>query len=1092
MLSTFRLRAAVLALLAAAAPAAAQNSQISLDGSLFHGRTDVLTGPDTGPDYTISEEFGERRGANLFHSFRDFSIATGESATFTAEPGSASLSNVIARVTGGQPSEINGRLAVDRATIPSADFYLLNPRGVLFGGASSIDVPASFTASTAHQLVFSDATLDLVNTASAPLLSSQPPEAFGFMSGGPRAPVVFSNPLPESGTRDYAVAAGETFSILAGDVRVENNTVLRAPSGRVQLAAVGNSAAQRIPLDFAAPLETFGAAAALGAVEVRTGAQLLASNANRALGQGSVVVRGGRFVLASGPVAGVEMGSVVRAGDFAGQGGPSIDVAVSGHVDIAGNNTFVRSEAQPTRPSGGVRILADTIEVRDGAFVQTRSDAAAGIASGDLVLAAREIRLTDGGIASSLTTRQGAGGNVRLSADLVEVDGGEVQSFAGAPGPGGDIRINADSLRVLHGAIGAESSATGPGGDIEIDADRVEVRGALSQINTLNQIAAAPEPTIPGGSIRIGGEADRASSVIVADGGVVSTETSGAQPGGEIRVFADSLDVTGGDVDAQGDPRPSALQTSTVSVAETGVGGSIFLELGSLRVGADEPGGVPGIVAAFVAEDARSPGGSIEIDGVSALVEDGGQIFTTTSGIGKAGSIDVDLTGDFVARGSRLEGGFKPSGLFARGETGSSGDAGNIRVVARSIEVLDAGGISSRADGSGNSGNIALLATDAIRIVGGFQASSVTARGLVGRAGNVTLAGPEKQDGEIGSVGIVELLDGGIVDVSTSGGSEGGLVRVVADELRISGTSGTGIPSSLGAETTGAGDALGIDVDVAGLVRVERDGEINSRTVGAGRAGDIHVDAAVIEFIAGDGTAESEAGNAGAGSMSLEATKVIRVFDGARLVVRSAEGQDAGTLRLFAPRIEIRDSALTADASAFGGNVEITTDSLLLEKSSIVAFSRGETAGGPDALAITPGGVETPAGGNITIEGGAVILNESVLNANGFGNANGGFIDITADPWLRSGDSAITASSEFGLDGFVLVNTPYGEVTGDLAALPETFLDASSLLEEPCLARDAPSGSFAVQRAARVPPPPDAPLSAAPAEPQQCEAPPAP
>ena len=185
---------------------------------------------------------------------------------------------------------------------------------------------------------------------------------------------------------------------------------------------------------------------------------------------------------------------------------------------------------------------------------------------------------------------------------------------------------------------------------------------------------------------------------------------------------------------------------------------------------------------------------SIDLDADSALVEDGGQIFTTTQGAGHAGSIDVSCTVDFVARGARGDGGLKPSGLFARGESGSSGDAGNIDVSARSIEVLDAAEISSRADGSGNSGNIDLVATDAIRVVGGFQASSVTARGLVGRAGDVTLEAPS-----------VELLDGGIVDVSVSGGGEGGLLRVVADELLVSGESGTGIASSLGAETTGAG-----------------------------------------------------------------------------------------------------------------------------------------------------------------------------------------------------------------------------------------------------------------------------------------------
>ena len=94
-----------LAVAAAALPSAAQNSQISLDGSLPHGRTDVLTGPGTGPEYVISEDLGWRSGSNLFHSFLRFSVGLGETATFT---GPSEIENILARVTGGDPSQING------------------------------------------------------------------------------------------------------------------------------------------------------------------------------------------------------------------------------------------------------------------------------------------------------------------------------------------------------------------------------------------------------------------------------------------------------------------------------------------------------------------------------------------------------------------------------------------------------------------------------------------------------------------------------------------------------------------------------------------------------------------------------------------------------------------------------------------------------------------------------------------------------------------------------------------------------------------------------------------------------------------------
>jgi filamentous hemagglutinin family protein len=1050
---------------AAAAPSAGQNSQISLDGSLPHGRTDVLTYPGTGPDYVISEDLGWRSGANLFHSFLDFSVATGESATFTSDAALPALSNVIARVTGGNPSAIDGRLASE---IGTADFYLLNPHGVLFGGESSIDVPGSFYVSTAHELGFTNGgeELDLLNRE-APVLSADPPASFGFVGGGPRAQVVFSNPLPQAGARDYAVTPGHTISVIAGDVRVENNVTLRAPSGRVQLAAVG-SATGEIPLDFAAPVETFGAPEALGEVRISADSQILAVNANRNLSQGSVVIRGGRFVL--------ESGSDVRAGGVTGVGGPSIDVAVSRDVVISGSGTQVRAETPGSLPSGGVAITADTIAVSDGALVQTRADAAE--PGGDLVLGAREIHLTSGGTASTLTNRQGTGGDVVMSADLVEIDGGQVQSFAGAPGAGGDLLISSDSLRVVDGTIGTESSATGRGGDIQIDAETVVVEGDLAQISTINRIAAAPEPTIPGGSIRIGSETDPATRVLVADGAVISTQAGvitptgrvGAQQGGDIHVFADSLEVTGSGVDAQGEPRPSALQTSTVSASETGVGGGVFLDVDTLRVGASEPGGVPGIIAAFVAEAARGQGGSIGIEADSVVLEDGGQVSTTTQGDGAAGSIAIAATGEVSLGGVVVVDGVpQPSGIFSRAETNANG--GDVTLSANAIRVEDGAEISTRARGTGASGDLTVTAVELVRVAG--KDSVVAARAVDGAGGNLSIGADT-----------LEVLGGGSIDVSTSGIGAGGLLAVSARDVLVSGTDATGFGSALAAQADGQGDALGIEVTASERVRITDGGRITALSRGLGGSpGNVTVTAPAIGIAGGVVTAE--AGSGTGGNVTLTAD-VLSFIAGAEISARSRDGSDAGTVSLAARSITGRDSTVTADADAFGGNIEIDTEELVLERASLVALSRGEQAGGG---AFTSGAV-TPAGGNIRVDGGAVVVNQSSIIADGRGNANGGFIDITADPWLRSGDSVLSASSELGIDGFVIVNTPYGEVTGDLAALPETFLDASSLLAEPCLARNAPSGSFAVQRVRGVAPPPDAPIPAEPAaEAQRCEAP---
>ena len=130
----------------AIAAAGVAQAQIVRDGTIGPG-SGVQP---VGPNYLIPESMGQGVGPNLFHSFEDFNLAPAESALFTAvNP----YDNLIARVTGGDPSFLDGTLA---STIPGADFYFLNPAGVIAGPNFVLDVPASFYLSTADRLDLGD------------------------------------------------------------------------------------------------------------------------------------------------------------------------------------------------------------------------------------------------------------------------------------------------------------------------------------------------------------------------------------------------------------------------------------------------------------------------------------------------------------------------------------------------------------------------------------------------------------------------------------------------------------------------------------------------------------------------------------------------------------------------------------------------------------------------------------------------------------------------------------------------------------------------------------------------------------------------
>ena len=136
-------RAAAAVLLSAGA---AVQSQIVRDGTVG-----PPGGPLQGPAYDIPADLGQQTGNNLFHSFSQFNINKNEAATFFGPP---EIANVLARVTGGTRSNIDGLLRT--SGMPNANFFLLNPAGVLFGPDAQLDVAGAFVVATADEIRLAD------------------------------------------------------------------------------------------------------------------------------------------------------------------------------------------------------------------------------------------------------------------------------------------------------------------------------------------------------------------------------------------------------------------------------------------------------------------------------------------------------------------------------------------------------------------------------------------------------------------------------------------------------------------------------------------------------------------------------------------------------------------------------------------------------------------------------------------------------------------------------------------------------------------------------------------------------------------------
>ena len=205
--------AGALAVVCALLPAAV-DAQITIDGSLRPG----TAGAVAGPNFVVDSSVGRTVGNNLFHSFGQFNVGAGESATFT---GPASIANVISRVTGGQLSSIDG-LVDTRSFMPVANFFLLNPAGIMLGPGASLNVGGAFHLSTADYVCLgsggclADPTAGkfFASLGRGDVLTVAAPAAFGFLGPPTGSIVVNGSNLP--GVPDPPV--GQTMSLVGDQI----------------------------------------------------------------------------------------------------------------------------------------------------------------------------------------------------------------------------------------------------------------------------------------------------------------------------------------------------------------------------------------------------------------------------------------------------------------------------------------------------------------------------------------------------------------------------------------------------------------------------------------------------------------------------------------------------------------------------------------------------------------------------------------------------------------------------------------------------------------------------------------------------------
>jgi filamentous hemagglutinin family protein len=966
-----------------------------------------------GLDHRIEHTRGQMAGdSTLLHSFDRFGIPAGDAATFT---GPAAIDQVLARVTGGDESHIDGLL---RSEIESADLYLLNPAGLIFGPGARLDVQGSFHASTADELEFGGGQVFEARADGAvPLLTVASPAEFGFLDAN-TAPIRIAESAP--GSLHISTA---NYVELDDSKLFETDLVEESPISDASPVAFGFLSKHPAPLLIAGASlvvpegETLSLIA--GDIDI-WGPGISAPRELGLLSVDSIQEFASHF---SDPAAAIEglradperLLRSVFAGDL------TIDPSAFERITPLNPRTPVPPPSRPTllAPGGRIRITGvgspgrvDTaghlsgfqqlgsLRLSDGAFVSVE-----GASDGEIVASGGDLAFRDS-ILSADHFGEGYAGEIAIDARGTFLSDGsealiardeiavsvfdptfDVDFFSFVP-----VEIGLPPVRIVRGPV---MRARGLAGRISVEAGDV----LLTRGSGLEVFGAGDA-----GGIFIDG-----ASVRVADLAEILSTNFGQDVGGRVSIRAAELQLEDGASvrSVTGDGNGADIEIVASDGAMPSSTGPVFSEGGRVRM----IDGAEIVTANF----GRDVGGRVSIRAAELQLQDGASLRSETYGPTNGGDIDIVATEGVTLSGA--------GPLFSQGNssitalTFGSGDSGNVHVRAPVLLVRD--------------GTIETGTTD-------FTST--------GRGGSLTI--------EVADLRLESLA---LITTGTSGGGDGGDLRITAERgVTVSGREFLpGIPALEQAQgittSTSRGDFFralkeGFARGNAGDLHISTPSlsVIDNGVVGttsffsSGAAGDIHIDVERL-CVRGGGVIDSGTGTFGAaGDITIDASESVAIVGASALGIPS------------------RVRAFTAGVQD-GGEVAISTPVLIVGGGAIVTTSLGFL----ERLLPTGSG----DAGAVSIDAREIIVREGgLIDSSTFGTGDGGVVALgpsgpVGHITVGGGESAVQSQTvSAGSSGRVEVNAQRLEVAngGQVAsrtgagsgAVRRVFRDAELLFQE--------------------------------------------
>ncbi|MFN6560515.1 MAG: filamentous hemagglutinin N-terminal domain-containing protein [Nostoc sp. ChiSLP01] len=638
------------------------NAQVTPDDTL---KTTVT---QNGNNFTIIN--GNQHGNNLFHSFSQFAIPTGGSALFD---NAIDVQNIFARVTGGTVSNIDGVIRANG----SANLFLLNPAGILFGPNAQLSIGGSFVGTTADSVVFADGlkfsatdtTLPALLTISVPigLQFGSKPGAIIVQGSGHNAQLGDSLQVSalNLGTRGLQVQPEKTLALVGGNVALDGG-LLSAPGGQIELGSITSTDAilNSTPQGFTL---SYPNASSFGNIEITQRALASTRDFTEESG-GAIQIQGKQVSIRDGSLILVQNRSNQTAGD--------IVINATELLEINGKSPDFNSSSS---------LVNETISSG---------------AAGNIIVTTPQFNIDRGGYIFNRTFSTASGGNIVVNTDEMRVNGfafGDPSAFRSvsqilaasyANGKGGNISISTQNLSVSAGAnIAARPYASGDGGDVIIKADRIQVTSlGTPKGSYFSLISTATFGSGDAGSLKID-----TGTLSVEAGGRVSASSIVLGNAGSLTINAsESIDVSG----VKNAENPSYIGTAVRPVG-------------------------------FYSQISKADAGNTTINTPIFNITDGGTVFVQNLGSGTAGTLYINANTLKLNNTANISASTK------------AGEGGNINLQLRDILLMRNGSfISAEAGGSGNGGDINIDAP----VVMGLENSDIIANAVKGQGGNIQIS----------------------------------------------------------------------------------------------------------------------------------------------------------------------------------------------------------------------------------------------------------------------------------------------------------------------------------------------------------------